>query len=98
MDVMMLPPVWYGAMVGPGGQPGTPGLAFELAVLESAVSAGPCLPLAVPRLPESSVDEQIAQESVPMSTPIFQRIKDYLLAEIASGRWKEGELVPSEQA
>jgi GntR family histidine utilization transcriptional repressor len=40
------------------------------------------------------VDEQIAQDS----TPIFQRIKDYLLAEIASGRWKEGDLVPSEQA
>lgn len=31
-------------------------------------------------------------------SPIFQQIKDYLLSEIASGRWKEGELVPSEQA
>ena len=40
------------------------------------------------------MDEQIAQDS----TPIFQRIKDYLLGEIASGRWKEGDLVPSEQA
>lgn len=30
--------------------------------------------------------------------PIFQQIKDYLVSEIASGRWKEGELVPSEQA
>jgi GntR family histidine utilization transcriptional repressor len=40
------------------------------------------------------LDEQIAQDS----TPIFQRIKDYLLGEIASGRWKEGDLVPSEQA
>jgi len=29
---------------------------------------------------------------------MFQRIKDYLLAEIAGGRWKEGDLVPSEQA
>jgi GntR family histidine utilization transcriptional repressor len=46
------------------------------------------------RIPESSLDEQIAQDS----TPIFQRIKDYLLGEIASGRWKEGDLVPSEQA
>jgi GntR family histidine utilization transcriptional repressor len=40
------------------------------------------------------LDEQIAQDS----TPIFQRIKDYLVGEIASGRWKEGDLVPSEQA
>ncbi|WP_036170312.1 histidine utilization repressor [Massilia sp. 9096] len=32
------------------------------------------------------------------STPIFQRIKDYLLGEIAAGHWKEGDLVPSEQA
>lgn len=31
-------------------------------------------------------------------SPIFQQIKDYLVGEIASGRWKEGELVPSEQA
>jgi GntR family transcriptional regulator, histidine utilization repressor len=40
------------------------------------------------------LDEPIAQDS----TPIFQRIKDYLLGEIAAGRWKEGDLVPSEQA
>jgi GntR family histidine utilization transcriptional repressor len=40
------------------------------------------------------LDEPIAQDT----TPIFQRIKDYLLGEIASGRWKEGDLVPSEQA
>jgi GntR family histidine utilization transcriptional repressor len=40
------------------------------------------------------LDESIAQDS----TPIFQRIKDYLLGEIAAGRWKEGDLVPSEQA
>ena len=31
-------------------------------------------------------------------SPIFQQIKDYLVGEIASGRWKEGDLVPSEQA
>jgi len=30
--------------------------------------------------------------------PIFQQIKDYLTGEIASGHWKEGDLVPSEQA
>lgn len=40
------------------------------------------------------MEETIAQDS----TPIFQRIKDYLVGEIASGRWKEGDLVPSEQA
>ena len=45
-------------------------------------------------LPESSLDEYSEQAS----TPIFQRIKDYLVGEIASGRWKEGDLVPSEQA
>jgi GntR family transcriptional regulator, histidine utilization repressor len=40
------------------------------------------------------LEEQIAQEN----TPIFQRIKDYLVGEIAAGRWKEGDVVPSEQA
>jgi GntR family histidine utilization transcriptional repressor len=40
------------------------------------------------------LEDQIAQDS----TPIFQRIKDYLMAEIAAGTWKEGEVVPSEQA
>jgi GntR family histidine utilization transcriptional repressor len=40
------------------------------------------------------LDEHTAQPSI----PIFQRIKDYLLGEIACGRWKEGDLVPSEQA
>jgi GntR family histidine utilization transcriptional repressor len=40
------------------------------------------------------LEEQSAQDN----TPIFQRIKDYLVSEIASGRWKEGDLVPSEQA
>ncbi len=40
------------------------------------------------------MEDQLAQES----TPIFQRIKDYLTGEIAAGRWKEGDVVPSEQA
>jgi GntR family histidine utilization transcriptional repressor len=40
------------------------------------------------------LEHQIAQDS----TPIYQRIKDYLMGEIAAGRWKEGEVVPSEQA
>lgn len=38
------------------------------------------------------------QPSAQDSTPIFQRIKDFLVGEIASARWKEGDLVPSEQA
>ena len=40
------------------------------------------------------MEEQIVQET----TPIFQRIKDYLLGEIAAGRYQEGDVVPSEQA
>lgn len=40
------------------------------------------------------MEDLIAQEN----TPIFQRIKDYLVREITAGRWKEGEVVPSEQA
>jgi len=34
----------------------------------------------------------------PENTPIFQRIKDYLIAQIANGTWKEGDVIPSEQA
>ncbi|MDQ2822182.1 MAG: histidine utilization repressor [Pseudomonadota bacterium] len=44
------------------------------------------------------MEQQIAQEAAPPAVPIFQRIKDYLSSEIAAGRWKAGELVPSEQA
>lgn len=44
------------------------------------------------------MEQQIAQEDVPPVVPIFQRIKDYLSGEIAAGRWKAGEMVPSEQA
>src|SRR4051812_22009393 len=47
-----------------------------------------------PAYSESSLEDQNAQDS----TPIFQRIKDFLLSEIASGRYKEGDVVPSEQA
>ncbi len=32
------------------------------------------------------------------SGPMFQRIKDWLVAEINNGRWKEGDMIPSEQA
>jgi GntR family transcriptional regulator, histidine utilization repressor len=31
------------------------------------------------------------------TSPVFQRIKDYLLSEIQAGTWKEGEAIPSEQ-
>ncbi len=31
------------------------------------------------------------------NVPIFQRIKDYLLAQIQAGHWKEGDAIPSEQ-
>lgn len=34
----------------------------------------------------------------PETTPIFQRIKDHLIAQIANGTWKEGDVIPSEQA
>ena len=40
------------------------------------------------------MDQQQALDT----TPIFQRIKDYLLAQIAAGHWKEGDVIPSEQA
>lgn len=31
-----------------------------------------------------------------MTTPAYQQIKDYVLAEIHAGRWRAGDLVPSE--
>ena len=44
------------------------------------------------------MEAQTAQDSMQEKSPIFQQIKDYLVSEIASGRWKDGDLVPSEQA
>ncbi|MEW7848202.1 histidine utilization repressor [Massilia aurea] len=38
------------------------------------------------------------QQTAPDKAPIFRQIKEYLVGEIAAGRWKEGDLVPSEQA
>ena len=32
------------------------------------------------------------------SIPVFQQIKEYLLAQIHAGYWKEGDAIPSEQA
>jgi len=37
-------------------------------------------------------------QQVQDGTPIFQRIKDFLTAQIAAGHWKEGDVIPSEQA
>src|SRR3954463_1362799 len=54
----------------------------------------PALPPARACPRRSRLDDQAPQDS----TPIFQRIKDYLLAEIAAGTWKEGDVIPSEQA
>ena len=42
--------------------------------------------------------DQQANNQAPDHTPIFQRIKDYLLAQIGAGVWKEGDVIPSEQA
>lgn len=39
-------------------------------------------------------DGNAAQDGI----PIFQRIKDFLTAQIAAGHWKEGDVIPSEQA
>jgi len=44
------------------------------------------------------LEAQSAQDRPQDRPPIFQQIKDYLVGEIASGRWKEGDVVPSEQA
>jgi len=45
---------------------------------------------------ETRLEAQQAPEKDP--TPIFQRIKDHLLEQIAAGHWKEGDVIPSEQA
>jgi len=38
-------------------------------------------------------DSGVAEQA---EIPIYQRIKNYLLAEIQAGQWKEGEAIPSE--
>ncbi|QGZ39793.1 GntR family histidine utilization transcriptional repressor [Pseudoduganella flava] len=39
-----------------------------------------------------------AQHDGQAGIPIFQQIKDFLTAQIAAGHWKEGDVIPSEQA
>jgi GntR family histidine utilization transcriptional repressor len=46
---------------------------------------------------ESKLAEVKQDAMTPISTPIFQRIKDHLLAEIQAGTWHEGDVIPSEQ-
>lgn len=41
-----------------------------------------------------SVNDEPVEQAV---VPVFQRIKDYLLAAIHAGRWTEGDAIPSEQ-
>src|SRR5471032_657906 len=54
-----------------------------------------CPPAASQARPRRNrLDEQALRDT----TPIFQRIKDYLVAQIAAGTWKEGDVIPSEQA
>ncbi len=40
----------------------------------------------------------MTDQIVPVSGSMFQRIKDYILAEIRSGHWREGDVIPTEQA
>ena len=47
---------------------------------------------------ETSLDAQPAPQNTDTSIPVFQRIKDFLTAQIAAGHWKEGDVIPSEQA
>lgn len=65
----------------------TPPLAIEFP------SATIATPIAWSTSPEPGLDEQQQND-----TPIFQRIKDHLLAQIAAGAWQEGDVIPSEQA
>ena len=37
------------------------------------------------------------ETSVDSTVPIYQQIKDHLLAEIHAGKWREGDVIPSEQ-
>ncbi|HYD95477.1 MAG TPA: histidine utilization repressor [Noviherbaspirillum sp.] len=43
-------------------------------------------------------DDKADMEEPAGRVPAFQHIKNYLLAEIHAGNWKEGEAIPSEQA
>ena len=44
------------------------------------------------------MDEHKQPDKQHDNTPVFQRIKDYLLAQIGAGVWKEGDVIPSELA
>jgi GntR family histidine utilization transcriptional repressor len=40
----------------------------------------------------------LAVQGQQTNVPIFQRIKDYILNEIQLGHWREGDVIPTEQA
>ncbi|MYN08536.1 histidine utilization repressor [Pseudoduganella aquatica] len=44
------------------------------------------------------MNQHTSEPQAAETTPIFQRIKDHLLEQIAAGVWKEGDVIPSEQA
>jgi GntR family histidine utilization transcriptional repressor len=44
------------------------------------------------------LEQHVKQPDQTQRRPVFQVIKDHLLAQIHAGQWKEGEAVPSEQA
>ena len=46
---------------------------------------------------QSGIENDNNDQDQAVRVPIFQQIKDHLLAEIQQGRWKEGEVIPSEQ-
>jgi GntR family histidine utilization transcriptional repressor len=47
---------------------------------------------------ESTTESSLTERERDEHPPIFQQIKDYLQAEIADGRWKAGDMIPSEQS
>jgi GntR family histidine utilization transcriptional repressor len=74
-------------MVGRTPGAGTPPLAIEFA--DATIAA---------LIAQSTSPENGLEEHQQHDTPIFQRIKDFLLAQIAAGAWIEGDVIPSEQA
>lgn len=40
----------------------------------------------------------MTQQQQAANVPIFQRIKDFILAEIQAGHWQEGDVIPTEAA
>lgn len=49
------------------------------------------------KAPLSDEESELVEGRQDTAIPIFQRIKDHLLAEIHAGKWREGDVIPSEQ-